>query len=103
MRKKNYIIVDPVEDPLLLQLLNDVSLDGQAIFEYSANPDKWIKVSGKFGRRAKSLKRKENPLVYPPATSRPNKISFIILPKNVECNKQMHGDKFKFVFKHKIF
>ncbi len=106
MKKKNYILVDPSEDPLLMQLLNDVHLDRLAVYQYGSDPvkiKKWVKASGKYGRRAKPLTRRDDPLAYPSATSRPLKTGFIPLPKNVTCNKQAIGAKFKFIFKHKIF
>jgi len=97
------VIVDPKDDPMMLQLINDVYMDGLAVFNYKDEPDRWRGVSGKIARRIKHLTDGEEPFLYPVSTSRYKQMGFITKPKNVTCEKQPFGDKFKFVFHRKLF
>lgn len=104
MRKKRTLILDPDEDPIALQLMNDITNDGLAVYDYNnEKKQKWVKVSSKIGRKADKLIKDKPPFLYPPSTSRTNQLGFINKPKGIDVSKENFGSKIKFIFQRKIF
>ena len=103
MRNKRTIIVDPVKDSIINPILNDLIKNGKAIYEYKGKTEKWIKASGKIGSKAKKLIHEKPRMLYPPSTSRPHQMGFIILPDGVNVTKKQYGKKIKYIFNRKIF
>lgn len=101
LRKKRKLILDPVDDNLMCQLFNDVTNQDYARYEYSDKPEKWRKVSQKIGIKGKALVNEG--FLFPPSRNRSHQVGFVMIPKNIEVNKEPFGDKLKFVFTRKIF
>lgn len=104
-KNKGFIIIDPFEDKAMFHIFNDLVENPVATFHYEEDTMLiWKKTSSKIGRRCKSLIDLKPPLMYPPSTSRPHKLGFITLPKDVEINIISHGEKKKkILFNRKIF
>lgn len=103
MRKKDFIVVDNTEK-VLLQVFNDLRTHNYCYFPYKReNAEVWRKTASKISRRAEDLINQQDPLLFPPTTSRWRNFGMVVLPKNVEI-KWVQGDKKTyFYFDKKIF
>lgn len=101
MPKKKFVIVDPLETPLVNQLLNEaIAKDGKAVYNYNGKKDKWKKASCELGRISKKIGQG---FLLPPSTSRSNQLGFLNTPHDVNIKKEPYGNKIKYIFSKKLF
>jgi len=101
MVKKKTIRINKIKNPTVVNILNDLHLNGgKAVYDYKEKKGNWKLISTKIGKISKEIGIE---FLYPPSTSRYNHLGFVQTPKNIIVDKQICNDKtIKFEFK-KLF
>jgi len=103
-REKRVILLDPIKDPIITQVFNDIVTLPYYKMEYKEKNKKlWQKVSSKFSNEPKCKILIKEDFVEPPVTSRYQEIGMIVKKPNIDVIKQQMGKKIKFTLTRKIF
>jgi len=106
VKDKGYIILDPDNDKLLLNIFNDLIKKPLVVYDYKGKKDKWGSISRKIGLKCKDLFDEENPLnglMLPTSSARYHNLGFVTRPMKVEIAINPFKNKKKVLFNRKLF